>query len=315
MRGKVKIKEKARELRAEGKSLNEIVRRLGVSKSSASTWVRNVRLTKSQRRRIKLREIEGTKRGRETMLLKWRQYRKLHPKPQPNIDRQENRQRVDSFFDSWSNEAAYVLGYFAADGCMYHSSNGGHSTGGLYIAFSSVDCQLIETIKKVMQINNKIEVSDYKQATYKTKYLLRIVNQKAYQRLINLGFMPSKSLKIGFPKIPSSVLCHFVRGYFDGDGCVYFGRHKRCDRDDYRDILMVKFTCGSRKFLKTLQQKLNRFAGVGLGSLHPHQSAWDLAYSTRDARQLYNFMYPTGTVPHLRRKKAKFEKAFSIMDP
>jgi len=56
-------KQKARELRAYGYSLNEIVRNLNVSKSSASLWVRNIALTKDQektllRRTAKLSVVE-----------------------------------------------------------------------------------------------------------------------------------------------------------------------------------------------------------------------------------------------------------------
>ena len=45
-------KDKAIELRKEGKSLNEIVRILGVSKASVSKWVRDVELTDTQRARL-----------------------------------------------------------------------------------------------------------------------------------------------------------------------------------------------------------------------------------------------------------------------
>ncbi|MDO8562048.1 MAG: hypothetical protein Q7S05_04485 [bacterium] len=45
-------KDKARHLRAEGYSMNEIVRLLNVSKSSVSLWVRDVKLTVRQRKRL-----------------------------------------------------------------------------------------------------------------------------------------------------------------------------------------------------------------------------------------------------------------------
>jgi hypothetical protein len=68
-RGKVKEQEQARELRAHGKTLAQIAHELGVSKSSASLWVRDVPFTPSPRRHgphrrrqplrdRKLREIE-----------------------------------------------------------------------------------------------------------------------------------------------------------------------------------------------------------------------------------------------------------------
>jgi hypothetical protein len=50
-RGKLREQEQARALRAQGKTLLEISTELGVSKSSASLWVRDVPFTPSPRRR------------------------------------------------------------------------------------------------------------------------------------------------------------------------------------------------------------------------------------------------------------------------
>lgn len=44
--------DKARTMRREGHSLNEIVRKLGVSKSSVSLWVRNIELTHEQKNKL-----------------------------------------------------------------------------------------------------------------------------------------------------------------------------------------------------------------------------------------------------------------------
>ncbi len=49
-RGKVEEQEAARRLRAAGRTLQQIADELGVSKSSASLWVRDVPFTPSKRR-------------------------------------------------------------------------------------------------------------------------------------------------------------------------------------------------------------------------------------------------------------------------
>lgn len=48
-------KKLATEMRRQGKSMNEIVKKLGVSKGSVSLWVRDVKLTKEQRKNLSLR--------------------------------------------------------------------------------------------------------------------------------------------------------------------------------------------------------------------------------------------------------------------
>ena len=40
------------------------------------------------------------------------------------------------------------------------------------------------------------------------------------QSLNNIGMVPNKSLTLEFPDINPSFYSHFIRGYFDGDGCV-----------------------------------------------------------------------------------------------
>ena len=62
-------KERARELRKAGKSLNEIVRIVGASKGSVSVWVRDIpqpeKFTKEFRHKQKLERLEKLKRERE----------------------------------------------------------------------------------------------------------------------------------------------------------------------------------------------------------------------------------------------------------
>jgi predicted transcriptional regulator len=56
---KTEERRRARELRAEGCSVKEIQRLLGVSRSSVSLWVRDVALTESQRKELELRSRAG----------------------------------------------------------------------------------------------------------------------------------------------------------------------------------------------------------------------------------------------------------------
>ena len=63
-------KEKARVLRKQGKSINQIVTEAGLTKSSVSLWVRDIILTKSQKNRIseRGRSIESVERRRVARL-------------------------------------------------------------------------------------------------------------------------------------------------------------------------------------------------------------------------------------------------------
>ncbi len=155
-----------------------------------------------------------------------------------------------------------------------------------------------------MGISNKIEVYKAKKENWKMRYTLQIGSKKIYNNLLKLGFTPKKSLSLVFPDTPDNVLAHFIRGYFDGDGCATFKYRKRKDRNNriYSNLL-IRFTCGNQNFLKTIQTKL-KFRLSIQGSLFPHgDTAYDLAYYTEDVIKLYSFLYPNTGVPCLRRKQ------------
>lgn len=71
--------DRARVLRKEGRSINEIVRTLGVAKSSVSLWVRNIELTVEQREKIsgRGRSIESIERRRAARLSNERTRRRV----------------------------------------------------------------------------------------------------------------------------------------------------------------------------------------------------------------------------------------------
>lgn len=61
--GKLKLKSKARELRKKGLSVKEIQRKLGVSRSSVSLWVRDIKLNKKQLEKLYLNKRTGALKG------------------------------------------------------------------------------------------------------------------------------------------------------------------------------------------------------------------------------------------------------------
>lgn len=63
-------KEKARKLRKQGKSINQIVEEAGLSKGSVSEWVRDIILTKAQKNKISMRgrSVESIEKRRTNRL-------------------------------------------------------------------------------------------------------------------------------------------------------------------------------------------------------------------------------------------------------
>ena len=214
---------------------------------------------------------------------------------------------IDTFFDAWSPDMAYILGYFAADGSMYINKSGGR-----YIGFYSIDLQLIELVKTILKVTNKIEVRN--RGSWKTSYVLQIGSKKIYNILLNLGLMPNKSLRLTLPNIPDDLFFHFLRGYFDGDGGVYYQVLIRNTRPNPTNHLHLNIRCGSRAFLEAIRIKLTYFIKLR-GSLYFHSGAYSLAYYGKDVIELYSFLYPNQAVPCLLRKRLQLEEGVRQMGP
>ncbi len=229
------------------------------------------------------------------------------------VEKLNNAQRIADFFAAWTPDSAYVIGYFAADGCMYKSRIGSYTALGHYIEFTSVDEELIVLVRKLIRAENKIETAtQWRGDSYhrRIRYKLRLVNKRAFHSLEMLGFTPNKSLELQFPNIPEALLRHFVRGYLDGDGCVYAKDYKPPGGLTRKQLLMVQFTSGSPEFLKTLRNLLSLKAGMGPGSFIKRKPThYALQYSKHDSNRLFSYMYPTSNIPCLTRKRLVFESS------
>ena len=217
------------------------------------------------------------------------------------------------FFKYWSPEMAYVLGYFAADGTMIRNNRGAH-----FIEFHSTDKRLVIDVKTVLRSEHHIgvRVPSEKYQNHKIAYRLQIGSKEMFADLRKLGFTQNKSNVIEFPTVPERYFGDFVRGYFDGDGNVYFKKHHVKDRKKTKWIFTSRFTCGSLIFLESLLKSL-RARGIHGGFITSKSggSGYDLVLSHHDSVALFHLMYDTVPDGDLRlmRKYDLFRKALRTL--
>lgn len=213
------------------------------------------------------------------------------------------------FFKKWSSEMAYVLGFFAADGSMLENKRGGR-----FIEFNITDRIVLYRIRTAIGSNHKITKRPSRSPKWKDMYRIQIGSREWFADLIRLGFTQHKSNTLRFPNVPSEYVGDFIRGYFDGDGCVYLRELKYADRKNKRWVVLTLFTSGSRGFLEDLHKTLRMF-GVSGGSLRKKVRGFDLSFSHRDSLALYRLMYHTGKVSNmfLPRKRERLERAVRVL--
>ncbi|OGG74010.1 hypothetical protein A3A40_01350 [Candidatus Kaiserbacteria bacterium RIFCSPLOWO2_01_FULL_54_20] len=204
---------------------------------------------------------------------------------------------------------AYVLGFLYADGHLEDSAY----IRGKYIHVINTDRDRIEIIRDLLGSEHAILERD-KGGNYKRAYLLRIGSHTLYNRLFEIGMTPRKSLTMRFPAVPQKYLNSFVRGYFDGDGCVFLEKYYGTDHSHATKRMRTIFTSGSRRFLWTLNDQLIKHAGIRKFYLHAHskKGAYQLRYSTESSVKLFTFMYGLSASRglYLRRKYDIFMQYF-----
>lgn len=161
----------------------------------------------------------------------------------------------DTFFDVIdTQEKAYWLGFLYADG--YHTRP--HRIG---VKLALRDKSHIEKLCVSLQVSpEKIRTRPPSETICMGRIIrgngsaeINICNKRLSVSSNRCGLVPNKSLILSFPSydiLPSHLVNHFVRGYFDGDGCLTKGYSKNATR--YRIIIL-----SSRNFCTSLCEYIN----------------------------------------------------------
>jgi hypothetical protein len=175
---------------------------------------------------------------------------------------------------------AYILGLWFADGCIY----GGEMFD---ITLHKKDKYVLKRIAEELKYEGNLYDYVNRQAC-RINFSCKVI----YNDIIALGGVENKSLIVSFPKIPEKYLPDFIRGYFDGDGCIMNLKNNR---------LNSAFTCGNKQFLIDLLKILKEKAGIIGGSFD--DASYSLRFGKRDTILLGNYIYKNNPELFLLRKK------------
>jgi hypothetical protein len=207
-----------------------------------------------------------------------------------------------SYFKTWSSNMAYILGYIATDGCIAPKNR---------LKIGSVDREILEKISKELNSTHKINAYVYKKYL---SYQIQICSNEIYSDLTNLGITPNKSYNIRFPNVPKEYLSHFIRGVFDGDGCVVKATQRSLKQKECISV-WISFVSASIQFIESLKFELNSFGLLGghiyLKKPSPKNkqrvTCYELCFRKYDSIKFYNIIYSDSLI-FLQRKKEKFDK-------
>jgi len=221
-----------------------------------------------------------------------------------NILHNENipiREKIIPFNENYfyvidTGNKAYWLGFLYADGCV--------SEKALELGLQERDKNHIE--KFLEELNADVEIKDRITSTEGKKYKSNrvLLNSKILvSDLIDKGCFMNKSSTIRFPDediLPKDLQNHFIRGYFDGDGCIGFYKNK---------IAMIDII-SNEPFLLEMQKILVEQCGLNYVKLRKHYTSTKVKYlkygGAHNVFKIYKYLYKDADV-FLTRKYNKFQ--------
>ena len=193
-----------------------------------------------------------------------------------------------------SEEKAYWLGFLYADGYINRDRNS------IELSLAECDLEHLEKFKSFTECENEIKYRPNQKA-----YRLVIYSQKIVDDLIKLGCTQAKSLTLQFPtesQVPSHLIQHFMRGYFDGDGSVSSIKANKGNSYQLRFSIL-----GTSDFLNDYESILLNVLNREKGNKRQSEGqAFSVSYNgNKQAKNFFNFLYNNATI-YLERKYAKF---------
>lgn len=184
----------------------------------------------------------------------------------------------EQFFDEWSEDMAYTLGFILTDGCV----------SGNAVSISQADPIPLEAIKRMMASEHPIRESDNHGHVLHT---LTIGRKSLVEALFKRGIYEAKSLNVELPSVPDKYLPDFLRGVIDGDGWAHPKGY------------MVTITSGSEVFANQLTERLIN-AGFPFRTEHDGY-AYRIKLSGKDEiKRLESYLYENPNAFYIGRKRA-----------
>lgn len=193
----------------------------------------------------------------------------------------------ENFFSHFNSLSCYWAGYLSADGSLDNDSNC------LTLDISVKDIMHLEQFLEDIQLDVKpIINADKATCRFSCSYA-----QIKCDLVNNFNILPNKT-KIGiFPTkiLDKDNLRHFIRGYYDGNGCLKF------ERTSSGVVLRVEIA-STESFLHDLRTVLEETCGLGRVAIRPTNGTYSLQYGGKQVIRLLDYLQKPQCYRYLFRK-------------
>lgn len=202
--------------------------------------------------------------------------------------------KLDFFKNIDTEEKAYWLGFFSADGYINKRGN----TSGVCLAIKDKE-HLIKFQKSLDGLGTLF----FRKGRYSTnhpeteKVVLEVYYKSFCEDLMNLGLTVDKSYTLKPTVIANNLKNHYIRGIFDGDGSIF----------ESNNVIGLHIS-GTKEILEYIRKEINISVRNNIYYDKRTVNSHALKYANKTQLQvIYDYLYKDSTV-FLERKYEKFKK-------
>lgn len=214
----------------------------------------------------------------------------------------------ETFFDIIdTEEKAYWLGFLYADGGLVHYSGKRVKTYSIRLSLAEIDFRALERLRDTLYPDRDKPIAAPKNkggyAGSTQQRYLEVNSKHMFGSLVAKGCGLRKSLTLQFPtpdQVPDHLLRHFIRGYFDGDGCITWNTK-------VPQIAAMFGVVSSKAFIESLMKVLTSIGAPGRLQSHCKSPVWYVHVSKQiSLKRIYHYLYDEATI-FLDRKRIKYD--------
>lgn len=199
-----------------------------------------------------------------------------------------------SFFEKVDTEKkAYMLGFLFADGYNQESKNQ------IRLTLQSKDAEILKKFSKLLKYSKPLSYLKGGKVVD-----LSINSKKLSEDLAKLGCVQAKTYILKYPKkiIPEELNRHFIRGYFDGDGCISINK--------YNDV-QVNIT-GNFDFISDVQKVIVSETFTNRTKLQEYRNSCTVSWHGKNVcLKVLDYLYKDSKIS-LDRKNKLYKKIVSF---
>lgn len=223
--------------------------------------------------------------------LKEKQIYRTHRQAMEELPQNQRKYPVkDDYFEYENNEMAYLLGFLASDGTVRKNTNE------IKLSLSSIDEDFLNDCH--LKIGGK-PIKTYQTQDGFSVSTWSFTSKKIKEKLEYYNIVPQKTFTFKFPmNLNKTYWKDFIRGYFDGDGCISTAGKKA-----------IRFSiCSATQ--DVLEKIILFFEENGIPRVniqkYKNKNVYYFQYSTNATKQIYSLLY----YPNcwcLKRKQKKYQ--------